>query len=63
MVLPHVTQLQTPPPCSGRLQCYHVQHSSGTRFSAQEGSGAAMWPTTLDPASLLRRAPVLPHAP
>jgi hypothetical protein len=52
---------QTPPPCSGGLRCRHVSHGSGPRLPAREGSGAAMFPTALDPASLLRRASVLPR--
>jgi hypothetical protein len=52
---------RTPPPCSGGLRCRHVSHGSEPRLPAREGSGAAMCPTAPDPASLLRRALVLPR--
>jgi hypothetical protein len=61
-VLPHVTRLRTPPPCSGGLWYCHVSHSSGPRLLAREGSSVAMC-HDFGPASLLRRAPVLPRAP
>jgi hypothetical protein len=58
-VLPCVTWFWTPPPCLGEFQCRHVSHSFGPHLPTQEGSGAATCPTAPDPASLLRKAPVL----
>jgi hypothetical protein len=60
-VLPRAPRLQTPPPCSGGLQCYHMLHSFGPRLPTEVASGAATCPPTLDPVSLPRRAPVLPR--
>jgi hypothetical protein len=62
-VLPHVTRLRTPPSLSGGLQCCHVSYGFGPRLPTWESSSADMCHTTLDPISLLKRAPVLPHAP
>jgi hypothetical protein len=61
--LPHVQQHQTLPPRSGGIRHCHVSHGSRSRLPAQEGSGAAMCPKALDPASLLRRALAPPHVP
>jgi hypothetical protein len=61
--LPRVPRHQTPPPYSGGLQCCHVSHDIRPRLPAQEGFGAVVCPTTLYPASLLRRASALPHVP
>jgi hypothetical protein len=58
-VLPRVTWFRTLPPCSVGLRCCHVSHGSGPCLLAQEGSSAAMCPTALNHASLLRRAPML----
>jgi hypothetical protein len=63
LVLPRVMWLWILPPYSGGLWCYHVSRGSRSCLPTQEGSSAAMSPMTLDPASLLRRAPVLPHVP
>jgi hypothetical protein len=62
-MLPCALRLRTSPPYSGRLWRCHMSYSSGTRLPAWEGSDAAMCPVTLDPTSLLRRAPALPHVP
>jgi hypothetical protein len=43
-VLLCVTQLRTPPLCSGGLRCYHMSHTSRPRLPAREGFGAATWP-------------------
>jgi hypothetical protein len=50
-----------PASCSGGLRHCHVSHDFGCCLPAREGSNAAMYPMALDPASLLGRAPVLPH--
>jgi hypothetical protein len=63
LALPRAPQPQALPPSSRGLRCCHVSHGSGPRLSTQEGSGAAMCRMTPDPASLLGRALVLPHAP
>jgi hypothetical protein len=39
----------------------HVPYGSGSCLPAEAGSDAATYPTALDPTSLLRRAPLLPH--
>jgi hypothetical protein len=41
----------------------HMSYNVRSCLSAREGSGAATCPTALNPASLLRRAPTLPHVP
>jgi hypothetical protein len=41
----------------------HVSHSSRPHLTAKEGFSAATCPTVLDPAFLLRRAPVLSRDP
>jgi hypothetical protein len=41
---------------------YHMSYSSESLLPARQGSGVATCPVTLNPASLLRRAPVLPRA-
>jgi hypothetical protein len=41
----------------------HMPYSARSCLPAREGSSAAMCPTALGPASLLRRAPTLPHVP
>jgi hypothetical protein len=61
--LPCALWLWTLPPGRGRLWCCHVPHGSGPRLPTQEGSDAAMCHIASDPASLLKRAPVLPRAP
>jgi hypothetical protein len=58
--LPRVTWLWIPPPCSRGLRCCHESCGSGSCLPTREGSGAAMCPAAIDPATLLRRAPVLP---
>jgi hypothetical protein len=54
--LSRVLRLRSPPSCWGGLRHCHVCCGSGPRLPAKEGSIAAVCPTTLDPASLLRRA-------
>jgi hypothetical protein len=49
------------PSCSRGLRRSHVSHGTGPRLPAREGSGAAMYPTILDPAFLLGRALTLPR--
>jgi hypothetical protein len=61
--LPHALWLWTLPPYRGGLWRYHVPHDFGPRLPAREGSSAVTCHMALNPASLLRRAPVLPHAP
>jgi hypothetical protein len=61
--LPHVPRLRTPAPYSGGLRHCHMSHDSRPHLPTSEGSGATICPTALDPASLLRRAPVPSHAP
>jgi hypothetical protein len=63
LVLPHIPRLWILPPCSGGLRRCHASRGSGSCLPTQEGSGAATRPTAPDPASLLRRALVLPHIP
>jgi hypothetical protein len=46
-----------------RKTYYHMPYSSGSSLPAREGYGAAKCHMALDPASLLGRAPVLPHVP
>jgi hypothetical protein len=58
-----VSRLWILPPCTGGLQHCHVSRGSRSCLPTQEGSGTVMCPTTLAPASLLRRAPVLAHVP
>jgi hypothetical protein len=53
-VLSCVTWLQTPPPCSGGLRCYHVYYGSRPCLPAREGSDAVMCPTTLKGPRALR---------
>jgi hypothetical protein len=60
-MLLRVQQHRTSPPCLGGLRCYHVPHGSGSRLPTQEGSDAVTCSTAPDPASLLRRASVLPR--
>jgi hypothetical protein len=61
--LPRVPRHQILPPYSGRLRRCHVSHGSGSCLFARDGSGAATYPAAPDPASLLERAPALPHVP
>jgi hypothetical protein len=63
LMLPRLPQLRTLPPRSGGLRCCHVSHGFRPYLPAQEGSDAAMCPTALDPASLLRRVPALSCVP
>jgi hypothetical protein len=63
LTLPRVPRPQTSPPCRGSLRRCHVPCSSGPRLHVEEGSGAITCPTAPDPASLLGRAPTLPHVP
>jgi hypothetical protein len=58
--LPRAPRLWTLSLCSGGLQCCHMSHDSGPCLPIEAGSGAAMCPMAPDPASLLRRAPMLP---
>jgi hypothetical protein len=60
---PRVLRLRILPPNSGGLRCCHVSDGFGSCLPTQEGSGAATCPMTLDHASLLGRAPTLPHVP
>jgi hypothetical protein len=46
-VLPRVPWLRTPPLRWGGLQCCHVSHGSEPHLPTKEGSGGAMYPTTL----------------
>jgi hypothetical protein len=62
-MLPCVSWLRILPPCSGGIRRCHVSHGSRSCLPAHEGSDATTCPTTPDPASLLRRAPTLPHVP
>jgi hypothetical protein len=59
-MLPHVPRLWILPPCSGGLQRCHMSCCSGSCLPTREGTGAATCPATIDPASLLGRAPTLP---
>jgi hypothetical protein len=58
-MLPHVSWIQTLPPCSGRLQCCHVSCGSRPYLPTQEGSGATTCPVAPVPASLLGRTLML----
>jgi hypothetical protein len=52
-------RLQTPPLRLGGFRRCHMPKGSGPRLTIQEGSGAAMRPSALSPASPLRRGPTL----
>jgi hypothetical protein len=52
--LPRVLRLWILPPCSGGLRRCHVSHNSRSCRPAREGSGGAMCPRALDPASMIR---------
>jgi hypothetical protein len=60
-VLPRVPRLRTSSPCRGRLRYCHVSRGLQIRLPAEEGSSAVTRPAVPDPASPLRRAPVLPR--
>jgi hypothetical protein len=60
-MLPRVPWLWILPPCLGGLWRCHMSCCSRSCLPTQEGTGAAMCPATLDPASLLGRAPALPQ--
>jgi hypothetical protein len=62
-MLPCVSRLWILPPCSGGLRRCHVSRGSRSCLPAREGSVATTCPTAPDPASLLKRAPTLPHVP
>jgi hypothetical protein len=62
-VLPRVMRLWILPPYLRGLWCCHVSRGYRSCHPTQEGSSAAMSPTALALASLLGRAPVLPHVP
>jgi hypothetical protein len=53
----HVLWLRTLPNSSRGLRCCGVYRSSRPHLPTREGSAAATCPTTLDPTSLLGRAP------
>jgi hypothetical protein len=46
-MLPHVSQLQTPPPHWEELRCCNVSHGSKPSLLFREGSAAATCPVTL----------------
>jgi hypothetical protein len=48
------------PPYSGGLRRCHEPHGSRPRLPARDSSGATTCPVASEPASLLRRAPILP---
>jgi hypothetical protein len=58
-ILPRVTRLRTPPPCSGGLQCCHVPHGFRPCLPVRGGSGTVTCPTSQRESRALRTKKVL----